>query len=145
MPDTPVPLISSPPDRASCALPPARTNADWLERSRRAVWHPCTQMKVHETLPLVPVARGDGAWLYDFDGNRYLDAVSSWWVNLFGHANPRISAALAAQRELVELQGIGGLYFAGVFDGYGFHEDGFVSGRGAAAALLRDLRRQHAA
>ena len=54
-------------------------------------------MKVHETLPLVPVARGDGAWLYDFDGRRYLDAVSSWWVNLFGHANPRINAALAAQ------------------------------------------------
>ncbi len=72
-------------------------NADWLERSRRAVWHPCTQMKAHETLPLVPIARGEGAWLYDFDGRRYLDAVSSWWVNLFGHANPRINAALAAQ------------------------------------------------
>src|SRR5215831_435745 len=72
-------------------------NADWLERSRRAVWHPCTQMKVHETLPLVPIARGEGAWLYDFDGRRYLDAVSSWWVNLFGHVNPRINAALAAQ------------------------------------------------
>ena len=72
-------------------------NADWLERSRRAVWHPCTQMKAHETLPLVPIARGAGAWLYDFDGRRYLDAVSSWWVNLFGHANPRINAALAAQ------------------------------------------------
>ena len=43
-------------------------------------------MKVHETLPLVPIARGDGAWLFDFDGRRYLDAVSSWWVNLFGHA-----------------------------------------------------------
>ena len=54
-------------------------------------------MKLHETLPLVPIARGEGAWLYDFDGRRYLDAVSSWWVNLFGHANPRINAALAAQ------------------------------------------------
>ena len=64
------------------------------------MWHPCTQMKEHETLPLVPIARGDGAWLYDFDGRRYLDAVSSWWVNLFGHANPRINAALvdAARR-----------------------------------------------
>ena len=61
------------------------------------MWHPCTQMKVHETLPLVPIARGDGAWLFDFDGRRYLDAVSSWWVNLFGHANPRINAALHAQ------------------------------------------------
>ena len=97
MPDTPVPIVSSTPDKASCAPAPAHANAQWLERSRRAVWHPCTQMKVHETLPLVPVARGDGAWLHDFDGRRYLDAVSSWWVNLFGHTNPRINAAIAAQ------------------------------------------------
>jgi adenosylmethionine-8-amino-7-oxononanoate aminotransferase len=48
-------------------------------------------------LPLLPIARGAGAWLYDFDGRRYLDAVSSWWVNLFGHANPRINAALGEQ------------------------------------------------
>ena len=68
-----------------------------LERSLCAVWHPCTQMKQHETLPLVPVARGGGCWLYDFDGRRYLDAISSWWVNLFGHCNPRINAALADQ------------------------------------------------
>jgi len=54
-------------------------------------------MKVHETLPLVPIARGEGVWLYDFAGRRYLDAVSSWWVNLFGHANPRINGALVAQ------------------------------------------------
>jgi adenosylmethionine-8-amino-7-oxononanoate aminotransferase len=54
-------------------------------------------MKQHETLPLVPISRGEGVWLYDFDGRRYLDAISSWWVNLFGHANPRINAALQAQ------------------------------------------------
>ena len=97
MRETPVPSFYSPPDGASPAGPAAGANADWLARSRRAVWHPCTQMKVHATLPLVPIARGDGTWLYDFDGRRYLDAVSSWWVNLFGHANPRINAALAAQ------------------------------------------------
>jgi adenosylmethionine-8-amino-7-oxononanoate aminotransferase len=72
-------------------------NSDLLARSRAAVWHPCTQMKRHETLPLVPIMRGEGAWLYDFDGKRYLDAVSSWWVNLFGHCNPRINAAVADQ------------------------------------------------
>ncbi len=77
-------------------------NAQWETRSRGAVWHPCTQMKLHETLPLVPIERAQGAWLYDFDGRRYLDAVSSWWVNLFGHANPRINAALTAQ--LAELE-----------------------------------------
>ena len=78
------------------------SNADWLDRSRRAVWHPCTQMKVHEALPLVPIAGGEGAWLHDFDGHRYLDAVSSWWVNLFGHANPRINAAVADQLTRLE-------------------------------------------
>ncbi|MBI3043572.1 MAG: adenosylmethionine--8-amino-7-oxononanoate transaminase [Betaproteobacteria bacterium] len=68
-----------------------------LKRSLAAVWHPCTQMKQHEWLPLVPVARAAGCWLYDFDGRRYLDAISSWWVNLFGHCNPRINAAIADQ------------------------------------------------
>jgi adenosylmethionine---8-amino-7-oxononanoate aminotransferase len=81
----------------SVNAPDRSANAGWLERSLRAVWHPCTQMKSHETLPLVPIEHGDGAWLYDFEGRRYLDAVSSWWVNLFGHANPRIGAALKDQ------------------------------------------------
>ena len=72
-------------------------NTDLLARSLKAVWHPCTQMKQHESLPLVPIARGEGCWLYDFDGRRYLDAVSSWWVNVFGHCNPRINAALIDQ------------------------------------------------
>ena len=78
------------------------TNARYVERSRQAVWHPCTQMKLHERLPLVPVARAQGAWLYDFEGRRYLDAISSWWVNLFGHANPRINAAVGRQLERLE-------------------------------------------
>ena len=77
-------------------------NQTLLNRSRGAVWHPCTQMKHLEALPLVPIARGAGAWLYDFDGKRYLDAISSWWVNLFGHCNPRINAALREQLEQLE-------------------------------------------
>jgi adenosylmethionine---8-amino-7-oxononanoate aminotransferase len=66
-------------------------------RDLRVVWHPCTQMKDHEWLPLLPIARGEGVWLYDHDGRRYLDAISSWWVNLFGHANPRVNAAITTQ------------------------------------------------
>ena len=66
-------------------------------RDLRVVWHPCTQMKDHESLPMVPIERGEGVWLYGHDGRRYLDAISSWWVNLFGHANPRINAAITAQ------------------------------------------------
>ena len=77
-------------------------NDDLLARSHSAVWHPCTQMKHHETLPLVPIARGSGVWLVDFDGKRYLDAVSSWWVNLFGHCNPRINAAITDQLGMLE-------------------------------------------
>src|ERR1700682_3746783 len=71
-------------------------------RDLRVLWHPCTQMKDHETLPLIAIRRGEGAWLEDFDGKRYLDAVSSWWVNLFGHANPRISAAVRDQLNQLE-------------------------------------------
>jgi adenosylmethionine-8-amino-7-oxononanoate aminotransferase len=59
-------------------------------------------MKHYEHFPLLPIARGSGAWLYDFGGKRYLDAVSSWWVNLFGHCNPRINAALRDQLETLE-------------------------------------------
>jgi adenosylmethionine---8-amino-7-oxononanoate aminotransferase len=75
-----------------------------LERSLAAVWHPCTQMKHHGNgdLPLLPVVRGKGAWLSDVDGKRYLDGISSWWVNLFGHCNPRIGTALKDQLDRLE-------------------------------------------
>jgi adenosylmethionine-8-amino-7-oxononanoate aminotransferase len=75
----------------------AGANREIVRRSLAAVWHPCTQMKAHERFPLVPIAAAKGAWLTDFDGRRYLDGVSSWWVNLFGHAHPAINAALADQ------------------------------------------------
>ena len=78
------------------------SNKNLLERSLNSVWHPCTQMKQHETLPLVPISRGEGIWLHDFDGGRYLDAISSWWVNLFGHSNPRINSAIRDQLDKLE-------------------------------------------
>ena len=77
-------------------------HTDWVARSLASVWHPCTQMQHHETLPLMAISHGKGAWLYDYEGRRYMDAVSSWWVNLFGHANPRINAALNDQLEKLE-------------------------------------------
>lgn len=77
-------------------------NQNLLARSQSAVWHPCSQMKHYEQFPLIPIARGLGIWLYDTDEKRYLDAVSSWWVNLFGHCNPRINAALRNQLETLE-------------------------------------------
>lgn len=77
-------------------------NQTLLNRSLKSVWHPCTQMKQHETYPLIPIKRGDGVWLYDTEGTRYLDAVSSWWVNLFGHNNPRIKDAIKLQLDTLE-------------------------------------------
>jgi len=76
--------------------------ADLAERSASAVWHPCTQMKQHERFPLVGIERAEGAWLYESAGHRLLDAISSWWVNLLGHGQPDIKAALHDQLEKLE-------------------------------------------
>lgn len=78
------------------------SNRQWKERDLAVLWHPCTQMKDHEHLPMIPIRRGKGVWLEDFDGNRYLDAISSWWVNIFGHANAHINAAVSQQMSELE-------------------------------------------
>ena len=77
-------------------------NAEWMQRDLEVLWHPCTQMKDHERLPVIPIRRGKGVWLEDFEGKRYLDAVSSWWVNVFGHANPRINQRIKDQVDQLE-------------------------------------------
>jgi adenosylmethionine-8-amino-7-oxononanoate aminotransferase len=81
---------------------PASSNVALATRDLKHVWHPCTQMQDHESVPMVPIVRGEGAWLIDADGRRYLDGISSWWTNIFGHANPRIAAALADQASTLE-------------------------------------------
>jgi adenosylmethionine-8-amino-7-oxononanoate aminotransferase len=86
----------------SIELKAEELSSDWVARSLRSVWHPCTQMQHHETVPLIPVSHGRGPWLVDVQGREYLDAISSWWVNLFGHANPRINAALKDQLDKLE-------------------------------------------
>lgn len=75
---------------------------DWVNRSLASVWHPCTQMKDHEAYPLIAIASGQGPWLEDAQGRRFLDAISSWWTNLFGHANPRINQAITEQLKTIE-------------------------------------------
>ena len=77
---------------------------DLITRTRAAVWHPCTQMKQLQATTPLAIARGEGAWLIGVDGNRYLDAISSWWVNLFGHCHPRINAAIIDQLGKIEHQ-----------------------------------------
>ncbi len=77
-------------------------NSEMMQRDLEVIWHPCTQMKDHETLPLVPIKSGKGVYLYDFEGQSYIDAVSSWWVNLFGHSNEMINNRIKAQLDTLE-------------------------------------------
>ena len=84
-------------------------NTKLAERSRLAIWHPCTQMKHHEAVAPIPISRAEGVWLYDFEGRRILDAISSWWVNLLGHGHARVKAALHAQLDALEHVMLAGL------------------------------------
>ena len=79
-----------------------------VERDLAVLWHPCSQMKDHESVPLIPIKSGQGVWLEDFEGKRYLDAISSWWVNIFGHANPVINQAVKQQLDTLEHVILGG-------------------------------------
>ena len=77
-------------------------NEQLIQQDLLHIWHPCTQMKDHEWLPMIPIKSGKGVWLEDFEGKRYLDAISSWWVNLFGHSNPFINDRIKSQLDSLE-------------------------------------------
>ncbi len=77
-------------------------NKKLVEEDLKYIWHPCTQMKDHERFSLIPIKKGSGVYLYDFEDNAYIDSVSSWWVNLFGHANPYINKKVKEQLEQLE-------------------------------------------
>ena len=83
------------------------TNIEWTARSLAHVWHPCTQMQDHAggdaaNIPLIPIAKAEGVWLEDYEGRRYLDGVSSWWTNIFGHRHPHIVASLKDQLDTLD-------------------------------------------
>lgn len=77
-------------------------NKTWCERDKAVLWHPCTQMKDHEKIPLIPIRRAEGVMLEDFNGQRYIDAIGSWWVSVMGHCHPRISEAVKKQIDQLE-------------------------------------------
>ena len=77
-------------------------NSEIMEIDLKYNWHPCTQMKDHEFLPLIPIKKAKGVYLEDFEGNKYIDAISSWWVNLFGHSNEYINSKIKEQLETLE-------------------------------------------
>ncbi len=77
-------------------------NSEIIKKDLQYNWHPCSQMKDYEFLPMIPIQKGEGVYLYDFEGNRYIDAISSWWVNIFGHKNSYINTAIKKQLETLE-------------------------------------------
>jgi adenosylmethionine---8-amino-7-oxononanoate aminotransferase len=77
-------------------------NQQFIERDKKHIWHPCTQMKDHEDFPVVPIQSAKGVWLNDFQGNKILDGISSWWTNIFGHAHPVLSKAISDQANQLE-------------------------------------------
>jgi adenosylmethionine---8-amino-7-oxononanoate aminotransferase len=78
------------------------TNSELAQRDLKHIWHPCTQMKDHEFLPMTPIKKGKGVYLEDFDGNSFIDAISSWWVNIFGHSNDYINDKIKEQLDTLE-------------------------------------------
>ena len=77
-------------------------NKHYIDRSLKSLWNPCTQMKIQQAQSIIPIRRGEGVWLYDYDDKKYLDAISSWWVNLFGHNQSEIKKFITDQLDLVE-------------------------------------------
>lgn len=77
-------------------------NQHYIDRSLKSLWNPCTQMKIQQAQSIIPIRRGEGVWLYDYDDKKYLDAISSWWVNLFGHNQSEIKKFITDQLNLVE-------------------------------------------
>ena len=68
-----------------------------LVRDLHSVWHPCSQHKDYEKTPPLLIERAEGIYLFDRQGNRYMDVIASWWVNLFGHNHVRLNTALTRQ------------------------------------------------
>ncbi len=77
-------------------------NREISQRDLSVIWHPCTQMKDHEILPMIPIEKAHGVYLKDFEGNQYIDAISSWWVNIFGHTNEYINVKIKEQLDSLE-------------------------------------------
>ncbi len=103
MPTAHCPTPPPTPTQLPLPLPAAASlDAAWQQRSIASVWHPCTQMQRMDEVPPLAVARAHGPWLEDHAGTRYFDATSSWWVNLFGHGDARINAALKDQLDTLE-------------------------------------------
>ncbi len=78
-----------------------RDMRDWESLDKKYIWHPFTQMQEWLASEPLVIEQGQGSWLIDTKGNRYLDGVSSLWVNIHGHNNPKINNAIKSQLEKI--------------------------------------------
>ncbi|XPV67564.1 MAG: adenosylmethionine--8-amino-7-oxononanoate transaminase [Halarcobacter sp.] len=78
------------------------TNNELMKEDLKHIFHPCSQMKDYETIPLIPIKSAKGSYIKDFDGNEFLDCISSWWVNIFGHSNEYINKKINEQLQDLE-------------------------------------------
>lgn len=74
----------------------------YVKKDLNYIWHPCAQMKDYEELNPIVIEKGEGVWLYDINGKKYLDCISSWWTNTLGHSNKRINEAIKKQVDSIE-------------------------------------------
>lgn len=85
-----------------------------ISLDKEHIWHPCTQMKDMQSFPIMPIKSGKGVYLYDYNNKPYIDCISSWWVNLFGHSNEYINAKLKEQLDSLEHVIFAGYTYEGI-------------------------------
>src|ERR1035437_270721 len=73
-----------------------------INKDLKYIWHPFTQMKDYENDEPIVINDGKGVYIWDMKGNRYIDGISSWWVNTLGHSNSRLNHAICNQLEKIE-------------------------------------------
>ncbi|MDO8684770.1 MAG: aminotransferase class III-fold pyridoxal phosphate-dependent enzyme, partial [Armatimonadota bacterium] len=85
------------------------SNESYWQRDIRSVWHPYSKIAEIESEPFPTIVRGEGVYLFDADGNRYIDGISSWWACSLGHGHPRIVEAIKRQADALQHSMIGGM------------------------------------
>lgn len=85
------------------------THEDWRNRSRKAIWHPYTEVTSFEHVDFPVIERAEGCLLYDVDGKSYLDGISSWWCVNLGHGHPRLVSAITEQAAKLQHSMLGGM------------------------------------
>lgn len=79
-----------------------------VELDKKYIWHPFTNLKFQDRQKLLNIVKGKGLYVWDEDGNKYIDAIGSWWTQIHGHSHPRLVAALKEQVEVLDQ-----IHFAG--------------------------------